>query len=142
MTLKDQGMARAIEVKIPLTTEKKDEILKTISDADAESEKLELALKAYAKEQKDLIDQQNAIAREALNSYRKGYFVKEVKATVAYDKNVATFYDVDTGEKVDERPMTEAEQLSLTSNRTVMDADEFVRRANAKEDENDKGEDE
>jgi hypothetical protein len=135
-------MTKLIEVKVKLNAQKKDEILKTISDADAEAERLEVELKLHQKEQKDLIDQQNAIAREALNIYRKGFTVKEVKATVKYEKDIATFYDVETGEKVEERPMTHAEQLSLTSNQTIQDAEEFIRRANTVEDENDKGDDE
>jgi hypothetical protein len=136
-------MTKLIEVKVKLNAQKKDEILKTISDADAEAERLEVALKQYQKEQKDLIGEQDAIRRQALEVYRKGFTVKEVKCTVVYDKNIATFYDVESGEKVDERPMTYAEQLSLTTPKTIQDADEFIRRASKAEDENDnEGDDE
>lgn len=140
--MNNKGITKTIEVKTPLTEKEKDELLKQISSARKVIREQEDNLKAFREDVKEECEKQEAIIDESCDRYEKGFTTKLIKATVVYDKDIATFYDAETGEKVEERPMTYAEQLSLTDNKTVMDAEEFIRRANLKEEENDNGDDE
>ncbi len=90
-----KDLTKTIEVKIPLKPEQFEQLLKQISDAYKAIGEAELQLKMQQDEHKEIKKKQEAIVGQALSVYNKGFTVKEVKTTVVYDKNVATFYDVD-----------------------------------------------
>jgi hypothetical protein len=80
---------------------------------------------------KESIELQSDIINMSLAHYKLGYVPENVECSVVYDKGMATYYDCKNGEKVDERPIDEKEQLQL-SNRLI-DAEDIIRESSAVE---------
>jgi hypothetical protein len=126
-----ENLTQRIEIKKPLTADEKDNLLKKISDARSIIETETDELKIHRESVKDTCDAQDDIITNCVEVYRKGYNSKLAECSVKYKDNEATFTDMATGEIVDQRPMTEAEQLRLTSN--FIDAEKIIRADSDKE---------
>ncbi len=126
-----EKLTRNIEVKKQFTDEQKIEILKQISDADAliAGKNLDLVtLKEQTAAIKESIEQQYDIMSTLCANYRRGYVSRIVECEARYIDGEATFTDIKTGEIVEQRPITEAEQLQLNGNR--VDAEDIIRQDN------------
>lgn len=125
-----------IEVKTSLNPEKKDSLLKQISDAYKIIGENNLSLMAH-KEAMTLLKEANEKESEKVASiiaiYDKGYESKMVECVAKYEKGEATFTDVHTGEVVEQRAITEEEQLRLSGK--SIDAEQIIRQASKEEDE-------
>lgn len=120
-----ENLTQRIEVKTPLTADEKDDLLKQISDARQIIEEQTEDLKIHRETVKDTCDTQDDIISKCVGIYRKGYNSKIVECEVRYSDGNATFTDIITGEIVEQRPMTETEQLRLTSK--FIDAENIIR---------------
>jgi hypothetical protein len=120
-----ENLTQRIEIKKPLTADEKDDLLKKISDAREVIEDETDRLKIHKDDSKEICDTQNDIITNCIDVYRKGYTSKLAECSVKYNDGEATFTDMATGEIVEQRPMTEAEQLRLTSN--FIDAEKIIR---------------
>ena len=120
-----ETLTQRIEVKKPLTADEKDELLKQISDAREMIEEQTEDLKIHRESVKDICDAQDDIISKCVELYRKGYNSKMVECEVKYSDGETTFFDVNSGEIVEQRPMTETEQLRLTSK--FVDAENIIR---------------
>lgn len=128
-------IATKIQKKCKLTEQEKDDLLQKIRRARATIIEIGEALKDYQKEVKNKIEEQNDIIDECLHTHELGYIPQNIECTVKYHDGLATFFNADTGEIEDERPLTESEQLALTNNQTVIDAEDFIRNASKMEDD-------
>jgi len=68
---------------------------------------------------------QEGILHSSSEKLRSGYEMRQREAQVLYKDGIAKFLDKETGEVLEERPLTEDEQLRLTGKR--VDAEELVR---------------
>lgn len=58
---------------------------------------------------------------------------RPVDCVVKYNEGIAKYYDRATGDLVQERPMTDTEQMRLSGNRVITDAEQIIRRASEEE---------
>jgi hypothetical protein len=95
-------------------------------------------LKSVATSIKAEIAEQEAILHKCAEKLRSGYEMKEHDSYVDYDvPGVVRFIDKDTGEVLEERPLTESEQLKLSGKITdgkIIDAEQVIREAREEED--------
>jgi signal transduction histidine kinase len=127
-------ITETIQIRKPLTEQQKVEMLADISKSNDKIAEIELQIDDLKERIKLLKDPQeverNNIA-QVLANYKAGFILENIECSVVYDKGIASFYSVDNGEKVDERPISEQEQLSLSENR--IDAEKIIRQANEEE---------
>jgi uncharacterized protein YdcH (DUF465 family) len=127
-------ITETIQIKKPLTELQKLELLADISKSDDRIKDLENGIdemKADIKPLKEAQERERDNISQALANYKCGFIMENYECSVVYDKGMATYYDIKNGEKVDERPLTESEQLGLTENR--IDAEKIIREASAVE---------
>jgi len=74
---------------------------------------------------------QEGILHSCAEKVRSGYEIRPVECDVKYDEGTAKFTDKATGEVVEERPMTQDEQMRLTEHR--IDAEVVIRQAREEE---------
>ena len=130
------ALTETIQRHVALTQLQKVELLDQISIANDKIAELEdriddlkeqiKPLKASQETEKDNISQ-------ALANYKAGFCPVNVECSVVYDGGMARYYDVVSGELIDEHPITEEEQLRLNENR--IDAEKIIRQASNEEDE-------
>jgi hypothetical protein len=89
-------------------------------------------LKSVSTTIKAEIATQEGILHSCAEKLRSGYEMRQRQCRVTYDKGIIKYVDKDTGEILEERPMTQDEQLRLTGNR--VDAETIIRQA-SEEDE-------
>ena len=77
------------------------------------------------------IAEQEGIMNKCAEKLRSGYEMRSRQCNVTYDKNIVKYIDKETGEVLEERPMTEDEQLRLTGQR--IDAEQIIRQAREEE---------
>lgn len=126
-------LTRNIEIKKKYSNADKLELLKQIAEHDeAINEKqMELSdLQDKAKAIKEYIATKHEEISSLCSKYRLGYESTWTECSVVYEKGEAIFTDAN-GEIVEQRPMTEAEQLQLTENR--VDAEDVIRAASKAE---------
>ena len=129
-------ITRNIQVKTPLTPEKKDELFKQISEAYGviREKNFEIEnLKERTKVLKEAVEQQQSIVASIVAVYDKGFEEKTVECYAKYENGEATFTDIKTGEIVEQRTMNDSEQMMLSTH--AQDAEDFIRQANKEEDE-------
>jgi hypothetical protein len=132
-----RNITKTIQIKVPFTDAQIKELLQQISDADVViSEKNdELAdLKEQEKALKEQIEGQHDIMSQLCAQYRLGSTLRNVECNVSYDKGIAKYTDVETGEVVDEHPITESEQLFLNEGKIIRDAEDLIREDTKKQD--------
>jgi hypothetical protein len=121
-------LTETIQIQKPLTQEQKVELLNDIATAYDRIYELEMNiadLDEQKKPLKDAIKREHDNVAQALATKKAGFIPQNVEVTVVYGTNTVNYYDAKTGEKVDERPITEAEQLQLSEHRT--DAEKIIR---------------
>jgi hypothetical protein len=131
-----KNITKTIQIKVPLTDAEKLEILSQITEADTviKVKSFELDdLKEQEKVLKEAIEDQREIMSSLCTENKMGYKMKNVDCTVTYLKGIAKYIDVATGEVVDEHPMTESEQLILSENKVIRDAEDIIREDSDKE---------
>lgn len=69
---------------------------------------------------------QEGILHSCAEKLRSGYEMRPVEADVKYEKGIVKYVDRDTGEILEERPVTQDEQLMFSGKRT--DAEDIIRR--------------
>ncbi len=77
------------------------------------------------------IAEQEAVLNKCVEKLKVGYEMRPHECTVTYDKTTVKYADKETGEVIDEHPMTEDEQLRLTGVR--IDAEQIIRQAREEE---------
>jgi CHASE3 domain sensor protein len=138
MTTKEVPISRNVEIKTPLTLDKKDELLRKISDAYkviAEKDSEIESHKDFIKDLKEQIDAEVSKVKLVIAVYDKGFESRMVECVAEYKDGRAKFTDVHTGEIVEDREMTEAEQLQLSNG--WIDAENIIRADNEESDSED-----
>lgn len=127
-------LTQVIWVKRDFTDEEKIELGRQMADADerlsAKSDELDAEADAFKETRKRLEGEMSAIQLELhdhAKMFRRGYEEIRKECTVKYDGNRAMFYDKDTGELVEDRELTEAEQMRLSGK--AVDAEDVIREA-------------
>jgi hypothetical protein len=90
-------------------------------------------LKSVSTTIKAEIAEQEAILHKCAEKLRSGYEVTPKECNVSYNGNKIKYVEHQTGEVIEEREMTDEEQLKLTEHR--IDAEKIIRQARAEEDE-------
>lgn len=134
MTIGEQPMTHNVWVKKPLTSEQKIELGQKMADADerlsAKSDELEAETDAFKDTRKRLDGEMSAIQTELHDHaklFRQGYEEIRKECVATYEGTIVRFADKDTGEIVEEREMTEAEQMRLSGK--MIDAEQIIRKA-------------
>jgi hypothetical protein len=133
-----EAMTHVVWVKKPLTPEQKIELGQKMADADerlsAKSDELEAITDTFKETRKQLEGEMSAIQDELhahATSFRRGYEELRRECVATYEGTKVSFADKDTGEIVEEREMTEAEQMRLSGN--MVDAEDIIRKAREEE---------
>lgn len=116
-----------IQVKRPISDEEKSTILNEIVVADETITKLTIELKEYTTTKKEDIEQQRDIISRCCKLARDGYEEVTHECSAVYFDGKAKFTDIHSGEVVEERQITEQEQLNL--NEHVVDAEQIIRQS-------------
>lgn len=74
---------------------------------------------------------QEGVLHSCAEKLRSGYEMRPVEANVKYEKGIVKYVDRDTGEILEERPMTQDEQLRMMGER--IDAEKIIREASKEE---------
>ena len=137
---KAEPLTQSIFVKKLFTDEQKIELGKQMADAEerlfAKSEELDAEADAFKETKKRLEGEMSAIQAELhdhAKMFRQGYESVQAECFVTYDGTIVKFTDKTTGEVVEEREMTEAEQLRLSGK--MVDAENVIREASQKDGE-------
>ena len=78
------------------------------------------------------ITTQEGILHSCAERLRSGYEMRPKEADLKYESGIVKYVDKETGEIIQERPMTKDEQLKLTGK--VTDAEDIIRQASEEED--------
>jgi len=128
-------LTETIQIQKPLTEAQRLELLDQIANSYDKMEELELALddlKEQMKPLKDAIESEKDSVAQALANKKAGFLPENVDCVVTYSGKTAIYTSIETGEIVQERELTESEQLSLGGHR--IDADKIIREHTANED--------
>jgi hypothetical protein len=130
----EQTLTQTIWIKKQYTDEQKltlgnlmAEAVKMIIGKEAELEALKEEYKEAGDKIKDTISGFHSDLRDAALKLRNGYEEVQRECVISYEGNIIKFADKDTGEIVEEREMTEAEQMRLSGN--MVDAEDIIRQA-------------
>ena len=127
----DNPLVQTIEVKYKYTDNELLGFSRELCEAYNIITAKELELKQFSsaiKEEKEI--QEDIIADRAFK-INAGYEMKPVQCTVKYDNGIVTFTNKENGEIMEQRPITEEEQLRLNSN--WVDAEKVIRDDSEKE---------
>ncbi len=91
------------------------------------------SLKSVSSAIKAEIDESMAVLHNCAEKLRSGYEMRPRECLVTYDKNIIKYADKETGEILEEKPMTEDEQLRLAGHR--VDAEDVIRQAREEEED-------
>jgi len=136
VTVDENTITENHQVKTPISDKEKLELLDQIVKVDLEINEKSEALKNYTKAAKDEIGDLAAKISQWCGRVRTGVVSETYECAVTYEGTHITFTNVKNGEIVEQREMTEEEQLRLTSNR--VDAEVVIRQARRKADKEDK----
>ena len=120
-----ESITTNIQVKRPITSKEKTEILAKIVESDKIITDLVLELKEYTTAKKESIEQERMNISRCCQLARDGFENVTHECTVDYTDNISKFTDIHTGEVVEEHKTTEEEQLRL--NGKWQDAEEIIR---------------
>ncbi len=131
----EQLTTEFVWVKKQFTPEQKIELGEKMADADDRLSKKEteltMAAEAFKEQRKALEGEITVISQELHNHARKfraGFEEVHIECTVKYGGNRRLSYSKDGGELVEDRELTEAEQMRLSGN--MVDAEQVIRHAN------------
>lgn len=121
-------ITETIQIQNPLTEEQKLGLLDDIVTATDRIAELTMQIEDF-KEQikplKEAIDRENDNISQAIANRKAGFIMVNVECEPKYENGIASFYSIETGDKILERPITEEEQLRLSENR--IDAEKIIR---------------
>lgn len=130
----EQLITEFVWVKKEFTPEQKIELGEKMADADerlsGKEAELDSATEAFKDRRKTLESEMTTISQELhehARKFRQGYEEIHVECTVKYEGNRKLSYAKDTGALVEDREMTEAEQMRLSGN--MVDAEAVIREA-------------
>jgi hypothetical protein len=128
---KKETLTQTVWVKIPYTNEQKIEFADAMVQADSMINDKHDELKAIQDDYKEQIKVLEVAFHDAALKYKKGYDEVKKDCIPTYEGNIVRYADKDTGEIVEEREMTEAEQLRLSAK--LIDAEEVIRQSHKEE---------
>lgn len=114
-----------IQAKRKVTEKEKSGLLAEIVNADEIITNLSIELKEYTSDKKEAIEQQRLIIGRCCKLARDGFEEETHECEASYINGMAKFTDIHSGEVIEERPMTEQEQLTL--NEHSIDAEQIIR---------------
>ena len=125
------NLTETIWIKCVLTNDEIVELAQKMARAEATVSEKSDQLKSVSTTIKAEITTQEGILHSCAEKLRSGYEMRPKETDVSYEKGIVKFVDKKTGEILEERPMTQDEQLRLNSTR--IDAEEIIRQANEEE---------
>ena len=125
------NLTQTIYVKYTFTDTESLELSRKMAGAVASiSERMD-ELKSVSTTIKADITVQEGILNSCAEKLRFGYEMRPVECDVKYDNNIAKFVNMASGEVVEERPMTQDEQMRLNERR--IDAEVLIRQSSQEE---------
>jgi len=119
-------------VKHVLTGDEVMDLAQKMARAEASISEKTDQLKSVSTTIKAEITTQEGILHNCAEKLRSGYEMRPREADVSYEKGIVKYVDKETGEIIEERQMTQDEQLRLNANMT--DAEQIIRQAREEED--------
>jgi hypothetical protein len=126
-----ESITTNIQVKRPISSKEKNELLTKIVESDAIITDLVIELKEYTTAKKESIEQERMTISRCCQLARDGFENVTHECTVDYSDGMTKFTDIHTGEMVEEHKTTEEEQLRLSGK--WVDANEIIKQDTAKE---------
>ncbi len=120
-----ENLTETIYIKHIFAGEEVMELARKMAGAEATISRKMEELKSVSTTIKADIAIQEGILHSSAEKLRSGYEMRPKEADVKYEKGVIKYVDKDTGEILEERPMTQDEQLRLSGTRT--DAEQIIR---------------
>jgi hypothetical protein len=133
---KEDLLTETRHIKRVFTSEERDEFLRQMFRLRDDVGEREDELEAFKTTKKAEIAVLEAEVGVIENNLRNGYEQVPVQCIVKYENNKAIYIQKSTGEFVEERPMTEREQLNLAGGFT--DAEQIIRADSEKQMDDDK----
>jgi len=127
------SLVETIWVKHVLTGDEVMDLAQKMARAEANINEKGDQLKSVSTAIKAEITTQEGILHSCAEKLRSGYEMRPRDADVSYEKGIVKYVDKETGEILEERPMTHEEQLRLSGTR--IDAEDIIREAREKETE-------
>lgn len=112
-----ENLTQTIWVKHLFTREEMSELAQKMASAEASISEKTDELKSVSTMIKAEIATQEGILHSCAEKLRSGYEMRPREADVNYDKGIVKYVDKETGEIIEERPMTHEEQLRLNTPR-------------------------
>jgi hypothetical protein len=120
-----ESITTNIQVKRPISSKEKNELLTKIVESDKIVSDLTAELKEYTAGKKENIEQERMNISRCCQLARDGFENVTHECTADYSNNISKFTDIHTGEVVEEHKTTEEEQLRL--NNKWQDAETIIR---------------
>lgn len=134
------NLTETIYAKHTFTGEESMELARRMASAEATISRKMEELKSVSTTIKADIAIQEGILHSCAEKLRSGYEMRPKEADVKYEKGVVKYVDKETGEILEERPMTQDEQLRLSGTRVNteskghgIDAEKIIREASKEE---------
>lgn len=121
------NLTQTIYVKYTFNDKELLELSRKMAGAEAAIDRKMEELKSVSTTIKADIAVQEGILHSSAEKLRSGYEMRPREANVKYEKGVIKYVDKETGEILEERPMTQEEQLRLNSNSVIRDAEDIIR---------------
>ncbi len=109
------SLRETIWIKHMLTNDEVVELAQKMAMAESSINEKADQLKSVSTTIKAEIATQEGILHSCAEKLRSGYEMRPREADVTYEKGLVKYVDKDTGEILEERPMTQDEQLRLNS---------------------------
>ncbi len=126
------GLTKTLWQRHTFTDKERLQLASQMAQAEAVIRAKKDELKSISDSIKADISAQEAIMHSCGEKLRSGFAEVPKQCDVSYVKGIVKYIDKDTGEILEERPMTEAEQLELSDHRE--DAENLIRRDRQNED--------
>ncbi len=126
-----ENLTQTIYVKYIFPDKELLELSRKMASAEATISRKMEELKSVTTTIKADIAAQEGVLHSNAEKLRSGYEMRPKEADVKYEKGLVKYVDKETGEILEERPMTQDEQLKMTGVRT--DAEKIIREASEEE---------
>ena len=120
------NLTRTVWVKHLFTGEEIIELGQKMARSEAIMSEKADTLKSVSTAIKAEIASEEGVLHSCAERLRSGYEMRPKDCTLEYGKGIVKYIDKGTGEILEERPMTQEEQMALTS--TVTDAEDIIRK--------------
>ena len=120
-----ESITTNIQVKRPISSKEKNELLTKIVESDAIITDLVIELKEYTTAKKESIEQERMNISRCCQLARDGFENVTHECTVKYEDGMTQFTDIHSGEMVEEHKTTDEEQLHMTDK--WVDAETVIR---------------